>query len=98
MQGLERPPEAALEAMREHNIDRLLDDIRETDMTGVPIEAQAKGVGLMWKLKAFRKIAVLYKGQETEKLFFGTLEVTHLDAKFKGFEDEAEAIAWLTTE
>jgi hypothetical protein len=95
LEGLEKPPEAALEWLKEGKSDRLLDDIRDVNMAGVPIEVQSKGVGIIWKLRAFKKIAILYHGQETEKLFFGTLEVMHMDTKFKGFETEADAVAWL---
>jgi len=98
MEGLEKPPDAALEVLKEGKCDKLLDDIRDVVMTGVNIDVQTKGVGIMWRLRAFKKVAILYKGQETEKIFFGTLEAMRLDTKFKGFETEEEAVAWLTTE
>lgn len=96
-QDLDAPANAALALAQKEHIDKLLDDIREIDTSGVSIPIQAKAMGIIWKLRAFKKVAIVLKGSRIRSLFFSTLDVLHLniDAKFKGFEDEQEAIAWL---
>jgi hypothetical protein len=95
--NLDAPANAALALAKEHNIDKLIDDIRDIDTTGVSIPIQTKSMGILWKLRAFRKVAIVLEGSRMQTLFFSTIDVLHLnrEAKFKGFEDTAEAVEWL---
>ncbi|HEX6461823.1 MAG TPA: STAS/SEC14 domain-containing protein [Candidatus Saccharimonadales bacterium] len=95
--NLDAPANAALALAKEKNINKLLDDIRDVDTSAVSIPIQAKAMGILWKLRTFDKIAIVLKGSRVRSLFFSTLEILHLniDAKFKGFDNESEAIAWL---
>lgn len=94
---LDAPANAALALAKETGIDRLLDDIREVDTSNVSIPIQTKSMGILWKLRSFKKVAIVLNGSRIRSLFFATLDVLHLniDAKFKGFENEQEAVAWL---
>ena len=92
---LEAPANAAIALAEKTNVRKLLDDIRNVDKSGVSISVQAKGVGILWKLRAFDKVAVLLKDRDLGKIFFATLEALHVSSKFRGFYDEAEAITWL---
>ena len=95
--NLEAPADAALTLAKERGITKLLDDIRDIDTTAVSIPIQAKGVGVLWKLRSFDKVAIILKGNRIRSLLFATINTLHLDsdAKFRGFDDEQEAIAWL---
>ncbi len=95
IKNLDAPANAALELGKKNNITKLLDDIRYVDKSFVSIPIQAKGVGILWKLRAFDKVAILFQDQDLEKMFFSTLEAIHINGKFRGFYDEAEAVAWL---
>lgn len=97
MDDLDAPANAALALAEEHKIDKLLDDIRNIDPTPVSVPIQAKGVEVLWKLRKFRKVALVFKGEEIGWLFLSTLDAMHLNLteKFKGFTNEVEAINWL---
>lgn len=93
--GLETPAEAALAISRETGINKLLDNIQEVNPT-VKLSVQLKGVKVLWKLRAFKKIAVVVKENELGTMFFSSISVLHLsDAVFRGFTTEEDAIAWL---
>ncbi len=96
---LDAPANAALEMMKEKNLDKLLDDIREADASLVNIPMQTKSMGILWKLRAFRKVAIVMNDDLMHHLFAAALEALHLndakDVRFKSFDDEQEAIAWL---
>lgn len=97
---LDAPANAALALAKEKQIDKLLDDIREVDTSGVSIPIQAKSMGILWKLRNFKKVAIVLSGSRVRTLFFSTLDVLHLDreTKFKGFDSPEEAITWLRQE
>lgn len=97
IESLDAPANAALTLSQEQHIDKLLDDIREVDGSNASIHIQTKSMGILWKLRTFRKVAIVLENSRLQTLFFATLEALHLnlDAKFKGFNNEAEAIAWL---
>lgn len=97
MDDLEAPARAALMLAQERRIDKLLDDIRDVDTSDVSMRLQAKAMGILWKLRTFKKVAIILQGSRIKNLFFSTLDVLHLSggSTFKGFESEAEAIAWL---
>lgn len=93
---LEAPADAALKLAKAEKIDKLLDDIRDVDTSGVNIAIQAKAMGILWELRHFKKVAIVLKGAGLRNLFFSALDALHLSgATFKGFENEAEAIEWL---
>lgn len=95
LETLDQPVNAAITLAKEKNIDLILDDIRNIESEHVSVHVQAKAAGILWKLKSFRKVAIIFKTQEIGWLFFSTLEALHLNSTFKGFDNEAEAIAWL---
>lgn len=79
---------------REH-VFKLLDDIRDLDLSSVTIGLQTEAIGLLWHLRKFKKIALLYENQEIGRLVATTLQTVHLADRCRTFEKEAEAIAWL---
>jgi len=93
--GLEKPVETALAMSQETGIDRLLDNIQGVDST-VSLSVQLKGVKVLWKLRAFKKVAVVVKENELGSIFFSSISALHLSKTvFHGFTTEEEAIAWL---
>lgn len=94
---LDAPVNAALELAKEKGIDLLLDDIRDIDSTSVSIHLQTKAMGLLWRLRTFKKVAIVLEGSRIQTLFESTLNVLHLhlDSRFKGFDNTKDAIAWL---
>lgn len=99
-EDLDAPANAALALAEEKHIDKLLDDIRNVDSSHISMTVQAKGVGILWKLRKFKKVAIIFKGEEIGWLFLSTLSAMHLNlnGKFKGFDNEPEAIQWLKEE
>ena len=97
LDNLDAPVNAAITLAQDKSIDKLLDDIREVDTSDVSLHVQAKGMSVLWKLRTFRKVAIVFKGREIGMLLFSSLEALHLhlDSRFKGFDNEAEAIKWL---
>jgi hypothetical protein len=95
--NLDAPANAALTLAKERNIEKLLDDIREVDSTNVSIPIQAKAMGILWKLRTFKKVAVVMSNSRLRDIFFSTLDAINLerDVKFKGFDDTPEAVKWL---
>lgn len=100
MDDLEAPATAALQLAEEHGIDKLLDDIRRVEEGQISVPVQAKGVGVLWKLRKFRKVAIVFSGKEIGWLFLSTLEAMHLNTngRFKGFTNQTDAIVWLKEE
>jgi len=99
-EDLDAPAKAALALRKETGIDRLLDNIQGVDESRVSISMQTKGVGVVWSLREFHKVAIVFKGGDLGKMFLATLEAMHLNLnnKFKGFDNETDAIAWLQEE
>lgn len=100
IEDVEKPAEAALALAQKKGVDKLLDNIQDVDFSGASVHVQAKGMGVLWKLRSFRKVAIVYKGDEPGYLFFSSLQVLHLNrgSKFQGFDNEADAIAWLSAQ
>ncbi len=96
--SLDAPANAAIALAQKEKVDKLLDDIRFIDSTGASITVQSKGFGILWKLRTFKKVAIVFKHDEIGRLFFSTLQAMHISSKFNGFKDEAEAVAWLEQE
>ncbi|HEU5186952.1 MAG TPA: STAS/SEC14 domain-containing protein [Candidatus Saccharimonadales bacterium] len=92
---LDAPINSAIALANEHHIDRILDDIRDIDSANVSLYIQTKAAGIMWKLRKFKKVAIVFKSKEIGFLFFSMLHNLHLSSNFKGFDDESEAIAWI---
>ncbi len=94
---LEAPANAALEAAKKHKIDKLLDDIREVDASELSIHMQAKSMGIIWKLRSFKKVAVIMKSSRIQSLFLSSVSALNLNAtsQFKGFDNIPDAVTWL---
>lgn len=94
---LDEPVNAALTVAKENNIRLLLDDIRGIDTTAVSIAILTKAMGIVWKLRQFERVAIVFEGSRVRSLLFSTLEALDLDheSKIRGFDEEADAIAWL---
>jgi ABC-type transporter Mla MlaB component len=97
VEDLEAPAQTALALAREHHIIKLLDDISQIDSSAVSMRIQTKSMGIIWKLRKFKKVALVIKNSRVQRLFFATLDVLHLNlnSQFKSFSTEAEALAWL---
>lgn len=95
VETLHQPAEAALALGQQKGLRKLLDNIQEIDTSGVSISVQSKAMGILWKLKAFDKVAIVFKDKEVGLLFLKSLSAIHLSGKFNGFDNEADAIAWL---
>jgi hypothetical protein len=95
LDDLDAPVNSAIALAKEHRVERILDDIRDIDSSNVSLYIQTKAASIMWKLRKFKKVAIVFKGREVGFLFFSMLQNLHLNANFKGFEDEAAAIAWI---
>lgn len=92
---LDAPADAAIALAKKRGVTKLLDDIRKVDSSNVNLHVQAKGMSILWKLRFFKKVAIIFKGKEIGFLFFSSLEAVHLNSTFKGFTNETDAIAWL---
>lgn len=94
---LDAPVNSALALAKEKGIDKLLDDIRKIDSSGVSISMQSKAMGIMWKLRSFKKVAIVLEGSRLQTMFFSTARALHLplESHFKGFDNIDDAIAWL---
>ncbi|HJQ08163.1 MAG TPA: STAS/SEC14 domain-containing protein [Candidatus Saccharimonadales bacterium] len=89
---------AIVEIAQEHGITKFLDDIRDLDVSSVTIGLQTEAIGLLWKLRNFKKIAILYGDSEIGRLVHVTLETVPFSSKCRAFDNETEAIAWLDEE
>lgn len=100
MDHLDAPVNAALALAKEKDIHKLLDDIRGVDTKAVSIPMQAKAMGIIWRLRAFKKVAMVMDTGRVSTLFFSTLNALKLEhgMQFKSFQDEAEAIDWLRSQ
>lgn len=76
-------------------LNRLLCDIRRLKPTNIDIAAQTRGIGTLWKIRTFDKVAIVRGDDRVSDLLQQALKATHFTNKFQMFEDEAEAIAWL---
>jgi hypothetical protein len=96
-EDLDAPVNAAINLAKERGITKLIDDIRDIDTTNVSLTIQVKSMGIMWKLRTFKKVALVLKDSHIRSLLFSTLEALHLniDARIKTFDDVAEAVNWL---
>jgi len=99
-EDLDEPAKAALALRKESGINRLLDNIQRVDDVHVNISMQTKGVGVIWSLREFEKVAIVFKTGDLGKMFLATLEAMHLNLnnKFKGFDNESDAVTWLEEE
>lgn len=97
LQDLDAPVNAALALAKEKGISNLVDDIRDIDTTNLSIPIQAKSVGILWKLRAFKKVAIIFKGDEIGWLLTSSLDAMHLQlsSHIKGFDNVDTAVKWL---
>ena len=98
IESLDAPANAAIALAEKEGVDKLLDDIRFIDSLDASIRVQSKGFGVLWQLRTFKKVAIVFKQDEIGRLFFSTLQTLHMTSRFNGFKSEAEAIAWLEQE
>lgn len=89
------PATAALDLAHQHGIHKLMDDIREVDVTKISVHVQVKGTPLLWKMRDFKRVAILVKHDELGSILHSTLKMLDIGGNIRGFYDEAEAIAWL---
>lgn len=73
----------------------VLDDIRDIDLRSVTIRFQSEAIGQLWKHRAVKKVAILYKGDQIGNTVRSTLELIHFIVRCKVFNDETEAVKWL---
>jgi hypothetical protein len=78
----------------EAGLNRLLCDVRQMS-SDVPLGTQVEGVKLLWQLRNFEKFAFVSNDPELEKLLASSFSHLKFMHKFRGFHDEADAIAWL---
>lgn len=95
LKDLEAPVMKAIELAKTNNVTKILDDIREIDSSNVNMHIQIKAAGILWKLREFDKVAIIFKNKEIGFLFFSMLQSLHLSGNFKGFDNEPEAVAWI---
>ena len=90
------PVDAALALADKKRVDKLLDDIRGVDSAWVDLPVQTKAMGVIWKLRRFKKVAiVLKKESELNQLLMGALTALKITSKIKSFDSEDTARAWL---
>jgi hypothetical protein len=97
-EDLNEPIDTAIALAQEQKIPKLLDDIRNVDSSHVSIPVQAKGLGLLWKLQHFKKVAIILNSDELGWMLSSSLEAMHIEfsSRIKAFKDEPSAINWLT--
>lgn len=94
--NVHEPVDAALALADKKHVDRLLDDIRDVDSSWVDFSVQTKAMGVIWKLRRFKKVAIILKKEsELRQLLMGALSALNIAAKIKAFDNEDAARAWL---
>jgi len=78
-------------------VNKLLCDIRGLKPHKLDIVGQSRGIGTLWDIRSFDKVAFLVNESPVTDLLQQALSVVHFTGKIRTFEDEAEAIAWLKT-
>lgn len=76
-------------------VNVLLCDIRELLHTESDIQTQARGIGTLWQIHDFDKVALLLGDSQVTSTLLSVLSTMHLTNKFKNFEKQADAVAWL---
>lgn len=90
------PVNAAIELADKKRVDVLLDDIRGVDSSWVDLPVQTKAMGVIWKLRRFKRVAiVLKKESDLRQLLMGALSALKIASKIKAFDNEDAARAWL---
>ncbi|HET8671029.1 MAG TPA: STAS/SEC14 domain-containing protein [Candidatus Saccharimonadales bacterium] len=92
---LHQSTEDVLKVAKRVKVYKLIDDIRELDRSSVTIGLQTEAIGLLWKLRVFQKIALVYKDDEIGRLVAATLQTIHFTSRARAFDNEIEALAWL---
>jgi hypothetical protein len=86
-------------AMKEKtHVNKLLCHIKELRPTKIDINAQTSGIGTLWRIQAFEKVAFLLGDPDVSKLVHSSLELTNFAERFHTFEDEDTAIKWLLSD
>lgn len=87
--------EEILQLAEKHDVHCLLDNIREIDTSSINMGLQSQAIANLWKLRSFKKIALVFSNQEVGYLVLSTLETLHLPLKCRAFDNEPDAIAWI---
>jgi hypothetical protein len=100
VENVAEPVSAALDMANREHVDKLLDDIRKVDANGISLFVQAKGVNVLWKLKQFKKVAIVLAGEEMNWMLESSLEALAITGlgNIKGFSDIESADAWLRSD
>ncbi len=83
-----------LEFNKEQGLNELLCDVRKMNRE-VPLATQLEGVKLLWQLRSFKKFAFIVGDPELEKLLASSFRNLSFLSKFRAFQNEDEAVAWL---
>lgn len=92
------PVNAAIELAEKHHVTKLLDDIRGVNADAISLMVQAKGVGVLWKLRRFKRVAIVVSSQEMTWLLTSSLQELGLSLggwNIKHFRDVDSAREWL---
>jgi hypothetical protein len=92
------PVSAAIELAEDEKITKLLDDIRLVNADAISLLVQAKGVGVLWKLRRFKKVAIIISSAEMTWIFTSSLQELGLNLggwNIRHFSDVGPAKAWL---
>jgi hypothetical protein len=94
------PVDAAIKLADEHHAHKLLDDIRRVDGDSISLMVQAKGLGVLWKLRRFKKVAIVLSGEEMSWMFTSSIQELRfgIERRIRGFQDVDSAVAWLAAD
>jgi hypothetical protein len=93
---LYEPADAAIALADKKRVDKLLDDIRGVDSSWVDLPVQAKAMGVIWKLRRFKKVAIILKSEsELRQLLMDALGALRISSQIRAFDDEKSARKWL---
>ena len=92
---LKNSTDEVLRLAQEKGATKLLEDIRNIDKNSLTMRLQTEGIGLLWQLRHFKKIALVFSSNDVGHLVLSTLQTLHFNFKCRAFDNEADAIAWL---
>lgn len=95
------PVTAAIELADKEHLTKLLDDIRKVNADTISLMVQAKGVGVLWKLRRFKKVAIVISSDEMTWMLTSSLQELGLSIggwNIRHFNDLNSAKTWLKGE
>lgn len=96
--NVSEPVAAAIKLADQKNVSKLLDDIRGVNGDAISLMVQAKGVGVLWKLRHFKKVAIVVSSEEMTWILTSSLQELGLSLggwNIKHFDDVDAAKQWL---